>query len=107
MNNPQEIIEQLVELKKHWRTDPEGEVDDQIQEAVDALKAQWWISVDDRLPERDTEFLGWCHEDGTVDHWRISNDGTIWNQNSSNINQASALWKAVSHWMPLPAPPQG
>ena len=65
---------------------------DAIDTAVSALKSHMWISVDDMLPERDSKVLVFIKE---------------MNGSDSNI-QISRGWamKYVTHWMPLPQPPE-
>ena len=62
------------------------------------VTVQEWISVDDRLPEKD-EIVIICTDKNFIyageligDTWFLDNDS----------------WTAtVTHWMPLPAPPKG
>ena len=74
-----------------------------VRGIVDALIAngvtvQEWISVDDRLPEKD-EIVIICTDENFIyagelvgDTWFLDNDS----------------WTAtVTHWMPLPQPPKG
>ena len=75
--------------------------------AADALRenaAQEWISVKDRLPEKDIRVLVWMkdNEEGytqmDTDRWSCTMEqGYHW-----------VRWgKSVTHWMPLPEPPKG
>lgn len=76
-------------------------------EKIEALQAQLdadkWISVDDRLPEYDTndnwEYLVYDTLNNKVNHdyWICSSDGgqPFWNHYGSH----------VTHWQPLPEPP--
>ena len=72
--------------------------------AIEALKkengvtVQEWISVDDRLPEKD-EIVIICTDKNFIyageligDTWFLDNDS--WTE-------------TVTHWMPLPQPPKG
>ena len=62
------------------------------------VTVQEWISVDDRLPEKD-EIVIICTDENFIyagelvgDTWFLDNDS----------------WTAtVTHWMPLPLPPKG
>ena len=62
------------------------------------VTVQEWISVDDRLPEKD-EIVIICTDENFIyagelvgDTWFLDNDS----------------WTAtVTHWMPLPQPPKG
>jgi len=53
-----------------------------------------WIGVDDQLPEYDTEFITYCDAKGVYVNY-------FW----------AGTWKdmcgEVTHWMPLPEPPEG
>ena len=61
-----------------------------------------WIKCEDRLPEIGTEFLGYC--DGDIDHYVRAED-CVWNRNSSN-QARDDLFEILSHWMPVPEPPE-
>ena len=79
-----------------------------IYEFADCLLAngvtvQEWISVDDRLPEDDSDVLAYL---------RDGDEGRIY-----PANYAKGVWfdcifdipvtNATTHWMPLPEPPKG
>ena len=65
---------------------------------ANGVTVQEWISVDDRLPEKD-EIVIICTDENFIyageligDTWFLDNDS----------------WTAtVTHWMPLPLPPKG
>jgi len=81
---------------------------DQMQSDIETLTAenatlkQRWISVDDRMPEDTKAVLVWvsdnmCHYAAT---FRPSGEWSSW-QGSNQY-----WWcKFITHWMPLPAPP--
>jgi len=57
-----------------------------------------WISVDDRLPEEGAWYLCY-HSDFDIEVLTFDPDDKIWeNDYYSHIE--------VTHWMPLPAPPE-
>ena len=60
------------------------------------VTVQEWISVDDRLPKNSDNVLV-CHNNGlvTTNAWLGSN---WWFNNERN---------QITHWMPLPEPPEG
>lgn len=56
-----------------------------------------WISVKERTPERGGQYLTWCrYRDGdTAMKIKLWKDGAF-----------TSEAKAVTHWMPLPEPPE-
>ena len=79
-----------------------------------------WISVDDRLPERDGAYLvttngvsglqnvktRWFAKDGEmVDAYDLAGQKDVWYLYDSECGYVSI--KTVTHWMPLPEPPKG
>ena len=48
-----------------------------------------WISVKDRLPDKDGEHILVCYSDGWI------------------CDQFTPVDDGVTHWMPLPQPPKG
>ena len=59
---------------------------------------EWkWIPVSERLPEKDGYYLVAIAEEGYVGFRRFFED----------CPQAFTLAMPVSHWMPLPEPPEG
>ena len=69
-------------------------------------KSSQWISVEDRLPEINQNVLvirtnpnvvtnGYIHERG---HW-------IWSNLRGSTHKADGF-HAITHWMPMPSPPQ-
>ena len=67
------------------------------------VTVQEWISVDDRLPEDDSDTLAYL---------QIGEEGRIY-----PANYAKGVWfdcifntpvtESTTHWMPLPQPPKG
>ena len=63
-----------------------------------------WVSVKDRMPEPEENVIIWAktgcmkyaqyHEDGSVNPWYVYEDN------------ARAWTNVISHWMPLPEPPE-
>ena len=73
-----------------------------------------WISVEDRLPEDNTRCLIWS--DGeyyiSVPHFykgrgksNLGKRVAVWNEQYLG-QDVSATFTNVTHWMPLPSPPQ-
>lgn len=72
--------------------------------AVGYCKQSEWISVEERLPEADTDVLViTCHGSFKVARCNIYHNGTLvlWMTNDG-LGE-----KAITHWMPLPEPPKG
>jgi hypothetical protein len=65
-------------------------------------RKQEWISVEDRLPDEDGEYLTW---DGLVCFliWFNASLG-LWNV--SEGGDTSSAIRGVTHWMPLPEAPK-
>ena len=64
---------------------------------IHGVTMQEWVSVNDRLPEESGEYLAYCGEyDGIcVLYYEVSKTKSKWR----------TKWKEVTHWMPLPEPP--
>ena len=95
----------------------ENIADDLISNGV---TAQEWISVKDRLPQEDGSYLVTTNcfgnrqginircfaKDGeTVDEYDLAGQKYVWYFYDSECGYAST--KYVTHWMPLPEPPNG
>lgn len=78
----------------------EGERSAAYDMAIAALREQpQWISVEDRLPEPDTDVLA---------RRAIGMDVECYHKEASGYwswDEYSGKWK-VTHWMPLPTPPE-
>ena len=104
MDAREKLVELLADL---YGCDPAYyDVDawDVAQHLVDhAIAFQKWISVDDRLPEDDSDVLAYLS---------IGEESRI-----CPANYAKSVWfdcifnmpvtESVTHWMPLPQPPKG
>ena len=107
-----DVREKLAELLKsvlpNFRNNMAYWGEKPIYEFADCLLAngvtvQEWISVDDRLPEDDSDVLAYL---------RDGDEGRIY-----PANYAKGVWfdcifdipvtNATTHWMPLPEPPKG
>ena len=99
-----------------------------LRKAADAIKqlishgvtVQEWISVKDRLPEKDGAYLvttnsfgdrqsvklRWFAKDGEmVDAYDLAGQKDVWYLYDIECGYVSI--KTVTHWMPLPQPPKG
>lgn len=75
-------------------------------------QAQIWVSVADRLPKLgDYSVLAYWQENGGIDMVHVQEYfGLITDGLDENDNHLTTQWylcKGVTHWMPLPATPQG
>jgi len=88
-----------VESVRRWakRESPSGSWDVRLDRVLDlALQAlaQQWVSVDERLPDREGRYL------------TINEEGSYWCDAWSPLHNWTGALK-ITHWMPLPAPPTG
>ena len=100
-----DVREKLVELINDCRA-MEGYGMDLVERQVDHLIAngvtvQEWISVDDRLPEEKVNYIvhyrhAYCDND---DYWAIGM--CFYDGEKFRLNPAYK----VTHWMPIPQPP--
>lgn len=64
-----------------------------------------WISVDERLPEENEEVLAWDGESIEKAHLQRYLGG--YNDNTLRWTYYDCMiWENVTHWMPLPEPPE-
>ena len=61
-----------------------------------------WVSVEDRMPENNTQVLMWSAR------WKIAEAGSYYNQHFWVYSEIGDGYIAdnITHWMPLPAPPK-
>lgn len=59
-----------------------------------------WISVKDRLPEDDADYLVWVADTCTVERAMYYGDGEWLTEDLDDLT------RLVTHWMPLPEPPK-
>lgn len=62
-----------------------------------------WISVEDRLPDKDGEYLTWS---GLI-YYLIWFNASLGLWNVSEDGDTSTAIRNVTHWMPLPEAPKG
>lgn len=98
MRDYAELVDGLRECAKHTccSCPPATKIAaDAIEELLAAVPR--WISVEERLPEEEEAVLAFCTNTGTVKvAWII--EGVWWTWDFYGF--------CISHWMPLPAPPE-
>ena len=94
-----EVIDNLEYLISEVCTDSHFDYIPEIETAIKALKNQEWISVEDRLPEDGQEVLCFCAGNlADVYTWT----GEEWEDSYGYYEDGDI----ISHWMPLPDPPE-
>ena len=75
---------------------------------TNAVTVQKWISVDDELPEEEGWYL--VYTTPNREHKSINKamfcKGYAWGNFESYWRGAGGHWANVTHWMPLPEPPE-
>lgn len=80
--------------------------------AEQLAKSTGWISVKDRLPDRNTPILitangkvytATLFDANGIEYWSVNNRGNSYDP-STKVERVKA--KAITHWMPLPEPPE-
>ena len=77
--------------------------DDAIAAACELMPK--WIPVSERLPEEDQEVLVWNGGGQCLKPWQ----GHVlceYRNGEWRESQESDLYPGITHWMPLPAPPE-
>ena len=84
--------------------DPAEEVGlDALAIAISALEKTKWISVKDRLPEKNQAVLGWYKDNPFAGYTY----GVVsWNGRGWVFVYAQRYVTNVTHWMQMPEPPQ-
>ena len=61
-----------------------------------------WVSVEERLPEKNAQVLMWSAK------WNIAEAGSYYNGRFWVYSEIGDAYIAddITHWMPLPAPPE-
>ena len=87
---------------------------------ANGVTVQEWISVNDRLPQKDGSYLvtvnyfgknqcidvlGFVKDGETVDKYTLAGQKYVWYFYDSEYGYV--LTHSVTHWMPLPQPPKG
>lgn len=70
---------------------------------MEALERTRWIPCSERLPERNVSVLGWCKDNPFA---RYCPEIVSWNGNGWVFVHARRYVTNVTHWQPLPEPPE-
>ena len=72
-----------------------------IEEAPTITPPNEWVSVEEKLPEDNTQVLMWSAR------WKIAEAGSYYNQHFWVYREIGDGYIAdnITHWMPLPSPP--
>lgn len=110
------LIDRLIELAE-WADANEWEVPidlgDTIMEAVERLKRMKWIPVDEKKPEPyETVIVSVATRNGyeepisleTLAAYERRSD--VWQDGLDGSPVTKADYERVTHWMPLPEPPE-
>ena len=73
-----------------------------LQEISALTPPNEWVSVDERLPEDNTQVLMWSAR------WKIAEAGSYYNQHFWVYSEIGDGYIAdnITRWMPLPLPPE-
>lgn len=61
-----------------------------------------WISVEDRLPDVDSFVIAYFSDDGVPSVLGVSE----YIVECIRGDDYSPIWSSITHWMPLPEPPE-
>ena len=99
-----DVREKLIELLDRFVYDEWYDNDDIADELIsNGVTVQEWISVNDRLPEDESDVLAYS---------RNGEEGRIYPANYAkgvwfDCIFASSANDTTTHWMPIPEPPKG
>lgn len=83
---------------EHWNTRP---IEDALNKRIAELEAaQRWIPVSERLPEENQQILSTDGKEFYLDYY------ARWEGKDNPPCFCDGLSWAVTHWMPLPKPPE-
>ena len=125
-----DVREKLVELikdgiRKGLRAKGDDRLDYSFEDVADHLisngvTVQEWISVKDRLPEKNGAYLtvincfgrhltidvhSFAKDGEAVDEYNLAGEKDVWYFYDSEYGYVPS--DSVTHWMPLPEPPKG
>ena len=102
-----ENLVELIESARYWGSNTSEKIADHL--ISNGVTVQEWISVDDRLPEKDGQYLIFTTKYFTPDHIdEIDHiDGTEISVYSKRFGFLSKNGLHAKYWCELPQPPKG
>ena len=103
MDVREKLIDLIIDAK---RTDPEeGSFTEYLADHLIAngVTVQEWISVDDRLPEDDSDVLAYSRNGEECRIYPANYAKGVW----FDCIFTTPATDTTTHWMPLPQPPKG
>ena len=96
-----EKLVELIESARYWGSNTSEEIADHL--INNGVTVQEWFSVDDRLPEDDSDVLAYS---------RVGEESRIYPACYSNGVWFDCVFNApatdtTTHWIPFPHPPKG
>ncbi len=113
-----EKLVELIESARYWFGNTSEEIADHL--IRNGITVQEWVSVNDRLPQKDGSYLvtanyfgknqcidvlGYVKDGDTVDKYNLAGQKYVWYFYDSEYGYVST--HSVTHWMPLPEPQKG
>lgn len=112
-----EKLVELIESARYLGSNTSEEIAENLLE--NGVTVQEWISVKDRLPEKDGGYLvvinyfgnhqsinvrSFAKTGETVNEYDLAGEKNVWYRYDSEYGYVST--DSVTHWMPIPQPPE-
>ena len=99
-------IDRAIEIldPEHWEIyDGVDEVNEACRMGMEALERTRWIPCSERLPEKNDQWVLCLCVSGAIEVLKF--DYTMWNWDAQYQGRCY-MENYVTHWMPLPEPPE-